>query len=342
MAALFSLAIPSSGRGFPIRIVHSEDDARRDAVTSMPPSLLSAKALRLIAAMLGTFVEESGVRLPTAVISTALVVLFRDRLTPARALAVVPTTLAAVSAVLVGRRWLQIRSWTRNGTTNEFKTFPDVREEPPYQAPALLEQMMVQIPAKYFQHICYQPISGYCGYATINSVLASISFMATGTVNTGDPFHVGILAYPPVPGYVSVPTMLDLLRRVQREVPMALIANVEDLTKLDKEAFLAEIRTGMSSPRFRHIVCFHRYPLFFGDPSATDAERAAGRMKVHWSPVLSYLQGEDLVGIADVNQDFGTYLVPPERLWDACGDEIVELGGPGGGRMGLIRITVGK
>lgn len=73
-AALFSLIIDSSGKSptrFPLSLVSTEEEARRNAVTSFPKSLASPAALRLILRMLGRFWTKSGVQTPFVVASVS-------------------------------------------------------------------------------------------------------------------------------------------------------------------------------------------------------------------------------------------------------------------------------
>jgi len=166
-------------------------------------------------------------------------------------------------------------------------------------------------------------LPGYCGYASINTVICSVSF-----AQTTSPLSRGLLKYHN-PGYVTQRTMMDLLERLCSEQPQLGLRNPSDLSFVDKETFCHIIRKDVADPRSRFLLCFHRAPLFF--PSS-------GGMMVHWSPILAYLPNEDCVCVGDVNKDYGPWLVKPERLWDSCGDGIVEV--IGGGRMGLVRLDV--
>ena len=54
----------------------------------------------------------------------------------------------------------------------------------------------------------------------------------------------------------------------------------------------------------RYIINFHRGPLW-------------GSGHGHFSPILGYLEAEDLVFVGDVNGDFQPFLVPTARLYEA-------------------------
>jgi len=93
---------------------------------------------------------------------------------------------------------------------------------------------------------------------------------------------------------------------------------------LDEEAALLKLRTGTpvtvlrglslaafrkeiaqaNDPLRRYVVNFTREPLF-------------GRGHGHFSPVLAFLPGRDLVFVGDVNGDYRPWLVPVERLYAA-------------------------
>ncbi len=75
------------------------------------------------------------------------------------------------------------------------------------------------------------------------------------------------------------------------------------LRGLSLDAFRRELRKS-NDPRLRYIVNFTREPLF-------------GRGHGHFSPVLGYLAGRDLVFIGDVNRDYKPWLVPTARLYAA-------------------------
>jgi hypothetical protein len=59
-----------------------------------------------------------------------------------------------------------------------------------------------------------------------------------------------------------------------------------------------------NDPARRYVVNFHRGPLF-------------GRGHGHFSPILGYDLGHDLVFVGDVNREYRPFLVSSERLWNA-------------------------
>ena len=71
----------------------------------------------------------------------------------------------------------------------------------------------------------------------------------------------------------------------------------------------------LNDPNIRLLANFHRSPLFFSDKSFFFKLRKI--FLGHWSPVVAYLENEDLVLVLDVDQEYGAYLVPLERLYEA-------------------------
>ena len=69
------------------------------------------------------------------------------------------------------------------------------------------------------------------------------------------------------------------------------------------DAFREELRRS-NDPRLRYVVNFDRAPLW-------------GAGHGHISPVLGYLEAEDLAFIGDVNRRYAPFLVSPERLLEA-------------------------
>lgn len=105
----------------------------------------------------------------------------------------------------------------------------------------------------------------------------------------------------------------DLLRIATGE-------RVEVLRDLDIDAFRAELRQ-TNDPRFRYVANFHRAPLW-------------GSGHGHFSPILGYLEAEDLVFVGDVNEEYGPFLTPPERLLEAMDT----MDAASGQSRGLLRV----
>ena len=95
---------------------------------------------------------------------------------------------------------------------------------------------------------------------------------------------------------------------------------VEVLRGLEIEAFRIHLRQS-NDPAFRYVVNFNRAPLW-------------GSGHGHISPILGYLEAEDLVFVGDVNEDYQPFLVAAERLLEAMNTTDTSTGK----MRGLLRV----
>lgn len=143
-------------------------------------------------------------------------------------------------------------------------------------------------------HFEYQHNASVCGPTSAADLLRSIGHPESQTDVIA---HGGIRT---VFGYVIPGLTLDQeasLLHGATGAPVTLLRNL-DLPTFRK--YLADA----NDPARRFIVNFHRGPMF-------------GRGGGHFSPILAYLPGRDLVLLGDVNQSYGIYLVSSRRLYDA-------------------------
>lgn len=143
-------------------------------------------------------------------------------------------------------------------------------------------------------HYVYQDNQSFCGPASAANLLRSIGIEATqqGAIDGTkfDPWF-GVLI-----GGMTIDDLAELLA-------LKTDRSVEVLRDLSLAAFRKKLAAA-NDPAFRMIVNFHRGPLF-------------GRGHGHFSPVLAYLDDQDLVLVGDVNADYKPFLVSAERLWRA-------------------------
>ena len=140
----------------------------------------------------------------------------------------------------------------------------------------------------------FQRNPSFCGPASVANLLRSVGVGATQTqVVDGTRYEpwFNILV-----GGLTIDELADLLT-LRLNAPVRIIRNPT----------LAEFRALMrqsNDPAVRIIANFHRGPLF-------------GRGHGHFSPILAYLEQDDLVLVGDVNRDYRPFLVSSERLWRA-------------------------
>lgn len=161
----------------------------------------------------------------------------------------------------------------------------------------------------------HQDNASFCGPASAASLLRS-----AGIEVTQDRI-AGLSAKRTILGFLPSGLTLDEEAAALRKAAPWPVTVVRDAT-------LAEFRAHMSGandPARRYVVNFDRRALF-------------GRGHGHFSPVLGYLDGPDLVFVGDVNRDYGAYLVRTERLWRAANTR----DSASGRSRGLIAVQVGS
>lgn len=241
-------------------------------------------------------------------------------------------SLISLNVLVYIRQVYRIRKWSNNYTGNQYKPYPNLKDESYYHDTTLIESSYKLGVAKYYavQKIIFQPISGYCGYATLNTVFASIAVQQNKF-----PLDNGILHYYQT-NYISDHAMMLLLDQLKSKHILSEqlgIARYENLCGADYNIFLSHIHQ-LNNPQYRYIMYWHRSPLFFCD--STIDKRYQYQTTVHWSPIVSYDKSNNLVMVLDVNEDYSEFLVTPERLYDAVNiNDFVR-----GGKMGLIRLIL--
>ena len=167
---------------------------------------------------------------------------------------------------------------------------------PAYQSEALLARAWALPVARLYgpQGYLSQPNPSACGPTSIADVLRSEGVAADPAVvlSHADTFNIfGVL-----PLGLTLDQEAKLLERETGR-------RVEALRDLSLDSFRAEVAKSNDATK-RIIVNFTRAPLF-------------GRGHGHFSPVLGYMPEEDLVFVGDVNANYGPWLVPTSRLYDA-------------------------
>jgi hypothetical protein len=140
----------------------------------------------------------------------------------------------------------------------------------------------------------YQSNPSYCGPASVANVVRSLGVDASQHEVVRGTEHeswFGVLV-----GGLTLDELAALLRlRTARPVTIVRGASLA--------RFREHVRAS-NDPTRRYVVNFHRGPLF-------------GRGHGHFSPVLGYLEADDLVLVGDVNDEYRPFLVETARLWQA-------------------------
>jgi hypothetical protein len=185
--------------------------------------------------------------------------------------------------------------------------FVSIRSLPGFQDAALLERAWSLPVAKLFPRpIVSQRFPWSCGPASVGNVLNSYSPL-TPTLS------------PPGEREIGGFTLSELGALAKVAAPEWTVTELRPATL---EAFREELRHA-NDPRQRLIINFTRRPLF-------------GTGGGHHSPIGGYLETEDLVFVLDVNERFGPWLVPGERLFEAMNT----VDSSSGVKRGLLKLRL--
>lgn len=216
--------------------------------------------------------------------------------------------LAIVVLAIAGGAWFLHQS----DNDPRYANVVSIAEAPAYQDAALLERAWALPVAALYRAdgYEYQGNPSFCGPTSAANVAqsfgASVDQNAVLTGTSIKPF----LGF--VPG-VTLDQEAEILRTATGRP-------VEVLRGLDLESFREHLRQS-NDPALRYVINFNRAPLW-------------GSGHGHISPILGYLEAEDLVFVGDVNEDFQPFLVSSERLLEAMNTTDTSTGK----MRGLLRV----
>jgi hypothetical protein len=177
----------------------------------------------------------------------------------------------------------------------EYANVPSIEAQADYRSEAkLVAAWSLPVAVTYPKPLVYQNNPSFCGPASVANVLRSLGVEATqeGLVERSQFRRVfGLL--------IGGLTLDELAGLITSQTPHR-VTVLRDLT-------LAQFREHLRSVndvRYRYVANFHRGPLF-------------GRGHGHFSPLLGYLETDDLVLVGDVNDEYRPFLVRSEALWRA-------------------------
>jgi len=196
-------------------------------------------------------------------------------------------TLAILAAVVIGPLLL---------APNRYEGVPSIEARLDYRDATLMTSAWQLPVARQYQAggFEYQDNPSFCGPTSLANMLKSM-----GTA-TDQKKVIDGTALEPWFGILVGGLTIDELASLTRQRAGATVGIVRDP---DLAQFRAWLRRS-NDPRYRIIANFHRGPLF-------------GRGHGHFSPILGYLEKQDLVLVGDVNSDYRPFLVSSERLWQA-------------------------
>lgn len=198
---------------------------------------------------------------------------------------------------------------------NRYGSVPSIEQRADYRDAALMQTAWSLPVARAYGAggFEYQANPSFCGPTSVANLLQSVGIpldqrqVIDGT--SYDPWF-GVLI-----GGLTLDELADLLAlRLRRPVTI-----VRDPSPTEFRAWLRRA----NDPGVRVIANFHRGPLF-------------GRGHGHFSPLLAYLERQDLVLVGDVNRDYRPFLVSSDRLWRA----IDTIDSETGQERGLVVVDV--
>lgn len=196
---------------------------------------------------------------------------------------------------------------------------PSIKSERNYQDVALINKMWNSSVGKlYLEAVEYQKQEGYCGLATMRSILKSLVLM-------------GKLNPESVPPATSGPmTVKKFASRIDEQSKGATVSKVV-LGSEGYEAFLQAIKLS-NNPNYRVAINFLRSPLFSApSPIIFPLNFVKTFFGGHFSLIVGYDESEDVVGVFDVNASYGgLYLVNSRRVFDAVDTLDLQSGEPRG------------
>lgn len=188
---------------------------------------------------------------------------------------------------------------------------PSIKATRTYQDPALIDRAWALPVAKTYDHrVVSQSNGSVCGPSSLANILRSLGDTSStqDTVLDGSGKCATGICFMGL----TLDEVSELVRRKGRKVTV--------IRDLDLATFRDHLKR-TNDPTRRFMVNFHRGLLF-------------GKGTGHHSPIAGYLEGEDLVFVLDVNDKFGPWLVPTERLFKAMDS----LDSSCGKKRGLLEI----
>jgi len=188
-------------------------------------------------------------------------------------------------------------AWFLHSADNDprYANVVSIADAPEYQDASLLERAWALPVAALYRDggFEYQGNPSFCGPTSAANVSQSLGGAHTQrTVLEGTSVRP-FLGF--VPG-VTLDQEAEIIRASTGQ-------SVEALRDLDLETFRTHLRQS-NDPALRYVINFNRAPLW-------------GSGHGHISPILGYLEDEDLVFVGDVNAKFQPFLVSSERLLGA-------------------------
>jgi len=212
----------------PINIVYTLDDARQPALPYIPSSSSSqhtsnpkVQFSKILYKFLKHALHTHSYKITTLILLTGIIK-YHYQLKTRTILGIYILLLYAVYK----RQLYLIKKWSNNYTSHQYQSYPNLKNDSIYHSQSLIQQSYHQPVGQYYKPLLiYQPISGYCGYATLNTVITSITIQryhqqhpnTNSNERSADiALSKGILQCNE-PNYIAVDVMCRLLDRLKEK-----------------------------------------------------------------------------------------------------------------------------
>lgn len=202
--------------------------------------------------------------------------------------------------------YITATKWNIFSDTYQKSQRTTIKENKEYQSEELCQRVWNDVAgcgAAYYDAVEYQKQEGWCGSATMRSVLKSL--VALGQMSADKvPAAKG--------GPMTAQRYASLLDETSGCTKSSIVSGSDGYDAFRKVLPLANSTKHRLSLNFLRSSVFGApgtvfYPPYF--------------MKVffggHFSPIVAYLEQEDLVAVFDVNHAYGLFFVPSQRLYDS-------------------------
>jgi len=154
---------------------------------------------------------------------------------------------------------------------------------------------------KYKDAVEYQQREGYCCPTTQRCILKSIP-----CINTED-----------LPTMKGGPASIDKYCSIIDKIGNGKLSSIVIYGDDKYQSFLEALKK-TNDPQYRIAINFLRSSLFgMRSPSWLPSNILLSILGGHFSPIVGYLEKEDLVAVFDVNHNYGLFLVKSQRLYDS-------------------------
>eukprot|EP01126_Amoeba_proteus_P033589 TRINITY_DN3303_c0_g1_i1.p1 TRINITY_DN3303_c0_g1~~TRINITY_DN3303_c0_g1_i1.p1 ORF type:complete len:244 (-),score=22.95 TRINITY_DN3303_c0_g1_i1:150-881(-) len=178
---------------------------------------------------------------------------------------------------------------------------PSIKLSQEYQEQALLDRVWSTSSGEFYRTaVEYQPREGLCGITTIRCVLKSVPGFSVEQL-------------PPVKGgSMTAETFASKLDSISAGKTTSTVV----LGSEGYEKFISTLKK-LNDPKFRVSVNFLRSSLFGLKPFWVPTNLLLNFCGGHFSPIIAYLEEQNLAAVYDVNASFSLYLVDAERLFQS-------------------------